>query len=324
MSKDNLPNPEQLKILELEQYRDETDKFESLYTIVIYNLDVQSVIDILYKKLDMIKNIKNTFKRKYLNDRIYGIIQYFNEYKPDQNVNGIYLVNNHINHIKLSEDNLNVLKSYTVENFIFKYGSNFEIDYLNKLFFDISYNHVVQFNNNKMMHIHLNTTKRKIVNTIDSKDYNTDILPYLKEINNDVSRITVYHGVSSYLKNIKFETSYVFTKYLTDEEILKIYSDHDMGNKHKMLEEYIGYVTNEKMANRIVLGKDLDEAIKNYKIKTLFCIPMMYEKVHKLYSPEYLNFQIIEIRRLKQGRDQSDVFDVLKQNYRGILGYTYY
>lgn len=280
-------------------------------------MDAKTVIDTLYKKLDLIKLIKDTYKRKYLNDRIYSTIEYFKLLKPEELVTGIFLIGKKIEEIAIPKQCLDTLKECDVDKFTFKYGDTFHIDFLNKLLFDVSFNNVILFNNSKMTHIHVNSTKKKIMRIIDSKDFNGHILPYLKEVINSVA---VFHGVSSYLKNIKFDNSYVVTKYLTDEEVLKIFDDYDMDCKHKMLEECFNYINNEKTIDRIIIGKDIDEGIKNYTIKTLFCVPIMYEKIQKLYSKEYLNFQIIQIRRLKPG----DIFDKLKQDYKGVIGISYY
>ena len=54
-----------MSLKELNTFRNNSDKFESLYTLLIYDLDVQNVIDTLYRRLEFLKSIKDSFKRDY-------------------------------------------------------------------------------------------------------------------------------------------------------------------------------------------------------------------------------------------------------------------
>ena len=168
----------------------------------------------------------------------------------------------------------------------------------------------------------LNSTKKKIYYSEESKDI--DIEEYIKENNknnNDLSHNEfLVHGVSSHLKNLKLDGHHVFKKYLTDDEIFRVFYESDMIKKHKMLEECIGYLSNEKMEHRVKFGKHLQKGIKNYIIKRVFCTKAMNEKLHNILSFEYLNFEIIEVESLKE----NDIVDILDRDYKGIIGFTYY
>ena len=49
----------------LDQYTEHTDKFESLYTIIMYHTTGQEFTNYIQKLLDKLKCIKDSVKRKY-------------------------------------------------------------------------------------------------------------------------------------------------------------------------------------------------------------------------------------------------------------------
>ena len=89
---------------QLDNFRTITDKFESQFTIIVYDLTIKNLISELYKKLSFIKQIKDTFKKKYINDKLYSLIEYLNEMDGDLIANNIYLVGCDINTINLTRD----------------------------------------------------------------------------------------------------------------------------------------------------------------------------------------------------------------------------
>jgi len=45
----------------LEEYKNKNDKFDSLFTILIYDKSLKETISFIYDKLEKIKNISNSF-----------------------------------------------------------------------------------------------------------------------------------------------------------------------------------------------------------------------------------------------------------------------
>lgn len=310
------------KFPELDSFRTITDKFESLYTLVIHDITVQEVIDILFKKLETLHVIKDGFKRKYINGRIYSIIEYFKNEKSDDIVNCICLAGKRIEIIALSKQNIDTLKEYDADKFIFRYGTNFDIDYLNNLFFDDNFRNIIRIGGGKMNHIILNSTKEKVLKSLDYKEH--DISEYINSLNSVcVIHCDTHSNNLSVIKNLKLDKKHnhsINQTHLTNDKILKIFDDYDMLEKHKLLEECMGFISNEKMSNRILFGKDIDQGVQNYMIKTIFCTPPMYKKLCGLYNNDLLNFEIHVVRILEKG----DICDQLKQNYHGMIAMTYY
>lgn len=303
-------------IPELEPYRNVTDKYESLMTFLVHDITVKELNDKLYHRLNMIKTIKNTFKRKYINDRLYNFIEYFKEYDLNTIINAIFLVSTEIIDIPLNEKYMSIIKEYDINNFIIKYNNNFEINYINDLLTNLNFRTILHLNNTKLEHIILNNTKRKVIHTEDSKDMN--LIKYMQDT--QITKRCMIHGISGQLKNFKSVDHFVINKHLTDEQILEMFDNYDMTVLHNKLTEVMSYMSNEKMTDKLLIGKELQTGIKDYQVKTLFCTPKMYEKLTSVFPKEYLNFEIIQVRSLEIG----DVVDTLDKNYKGIIGVKYY
>lgn len=308
------------KIIELENFRNDRDKFESLFTILIVDQEVSKITEKLHERLGFLKAIKNNYKRKYLNDRLYSFIQFFEEYKPDDKITGIFLVGTAINKISLSKNHIDVIREYNIQQYIFKFGEYFYIDYINDLLTDLTFNNIIHVNGNTLEHIHLNSTKRKVINSISSKDLN--ILDCIAQLVKQEEYII--HGISGSLKNIKQEdignNIIIYGKHLLDGELLELVESNRMKKSHKKLEDCINMLKYEKTMDKVIVGKDIEKALVGFMVKTLFCTEQMFNKLNKLLPKENLNFEIVIIKRLESG----DIYDTLEKDYRGIIGIYYY
>ncbi len=306
-----------MTVKELEPFRDNRGKFESLYTIVINDILASEVVDKLYKKLELVNLIKDKFKKKYLNDRVYSIVEYFKQLHPDDKVSGIYLVGKELEEIELNKNYKAIMEEWNVDPFIFRNGEYFDIDYLNSLFEDLSYFDIIKINNKKLTHYHLNPTKKKVVyETNNTKEM--DLEEYIRK--NTGSKCLV-HGVSSLIKTIvQSKNLLVYVKELSDSMIFDEFEKDKMKEVHACVSECIGHMSNEKMEHRIKIGKDLQKSIAHCILKTMYCTSEMLEKVNKNVPKDLLNFEIVEVRSLETG----DVGDVLEKDYGGAIGFTYY
>jgi len=314
---------------ELKQYSTITDKFESLYTIVVYSTTLENFITTLFEKLKSIKNRKDPYKRKYHNDRIYSLINYFGNQDREKIINKVYLLGKDIEEFSLTKNHIKTLLTYNVRNINIINGTNFAIDYVIDLLTDVIFYHVISVKNNDFDHYILNSTKRKIVHQGNLKE--KSLVNYIANsscFNNKCifansscfNNKCIIHGVSSHLKNLKLPFHTVVKKHLSDCKILELIDSKKMEEKHKKLQEYFSYINNEKMEHLIVFGKNIQKAIKNYALKEIYCIPDMCDKIKSKIPPEYLNFDIIEIKSLKKG----DSGDILRKDYKGIIGIKYY
>ena len=89
---------------------------------------------------------------------------------------------------------------------------------------------------------------------------------------------------------------------------------------HKIVQELIGHLGNEKMMDRVKVGKDIQKGIKYGQIETLYCTQKMAKVIREKVSKDLQNFSIVEVLTLEKG----DTGDVLNNNYKGVIGFTYY
>jgi len=54
----------------IDKYKLETDKFKSLFTIIIHNMLIKDIILKLKSYLRKVKIINNLYKKKYINEKI--------------------------------------------------------------------------------------------------------------------------------------------------------------------------------------------------------------------------------------------------------------
>lgn len=292
------------------------DKMKTLFTIVVYNMCQQDLIDQIDHRLKLVNNIKYAKKRICVCNRLYNLKTHIKDNSINNSVkNCIFLVADDVNEINLCKEWINVLKYFSVDNFIFRYDDKFDISYLKSLLTDTSYKDVIHVKNNTMKHIHINPTKKRIHYKLESKSL--DIDQYIKD---NIINTCIIHGVSSVLKNLKSDRYQIFTRNLTDEEIYNIFKKDEIISIHKQLQEYMTYITNEKLTHRIVFGKDIEKKIITRELKIIFCSQDIYTKIKIKIPSEYLNFDLILVDTLEKG----DIGDKLKIQYNGALGVTYY
>ncbi|QKF94654.1 calycin family protein [Fadolivirus algeromassiliense] len=299
-----------------DKFKDIRDKHEALFTIVVYNLTVEEIIQNIMHKMELAKNIKNPKKRSIVCKRFYNFKEYMKELKNDKIINSIYLVDDQIEEIVLLKDWLDVLNHFNVDTFTFRYNEFFELNYLKQLLTDTSFKHVINVKNNLLIHIHLNPTKRRIHHQEEIKSM--DIEGYLKQ--NNVNEKCVIHGVSSAIRNVNQNNHFVFSKQLKDDEIFEVFRKDNVLKIQKEAEGYMDLIKNEKTLSRIVFGKDLQKKIMSMEIQSIYCSPDMHTKISEKVPKDYLNFNLIKVESLEKG----DIGDTLKNNYAGAIGVTYF
>lgn len=301
-----------------EKFRTHKDKFESLYMLIVHEIETTELIEKVSHQIKLINTVQDSMKRKYLNDRMFGFKTYLTTQKynkENEKISKVFFIFEETEEVDLKKEWKQVLSDFQVENYIFKYGGVFDIDYLVDLFTDISFKNVVAVRNNVLQHMHLNSTKKRTICTKDEKSL--DVEKYVKE---NIKEPCVVHGSSVALKNFKSDEHIIIHKHLKDEEVLDEFSN--LHNKAVLTElaEVLGYIQNPKMMHRVIFGKDIGKGIKNQTIKTIFCTKDIYDKMQKNIDPSLLNFDI----KVVFVKDEGDVADVIKTQYNGAIGFTYY
>jgi len=299
------------------KFREDADKFESLFTIISYNLTINETVNKLDHYMKLINTIKDMKRKIYLNDRIYKFKEFLQQKSTIEtetiNVNSVFLISNDINEIPLETKWIEALKEFDINKFIFKYNSNFEIDYLKCLLIDTDYKHVIFIKNNEMKHIYFTDHKKKVHH--ESK--NIDIKTY---VDKEIKETCIIHGISPILKSLKIDKHLIFSKCLKDEEISLIFKKENMRIIHASLEEYFGYISNPKKSHQIIFGKEIEKKIVSKELAKIFCSSEMYQKLLDKVPKQYFTFKLIQVDSLEKG----DVGDKLKVHYGGMIAVTYY
>ena len=302
-------------MIKLKKYQNITDKFNSLFTFVVYDTKFNDFKIFLKEKLEKIQNISNNYKKKYLNDRLYNFILYIEDnYKDGDIINSLYLISNKIDEYPLTEE-LKILRYFNIKNILYFNDEYYKIDYIEDLFYNKDYKNILNINNKNLKYFLITKTKSKLIEEINSSKLN--INEYIKEKN---IKLCLIHGVSSSIKKLEVKPHLIYNKNLNNEEILDEFYKYNMTLSHKRLNETIDLIKNEKTIHRVVFGKDIINAINYNQIKTLFCSPKKLKKVFNTFDNDLLNFEIIEIKSISNG----DISERFRKDFNGIIGYTYY
>ena len=283
-------------------------KSESLLTVIVWDYKKGELENLVKKKLDLIKKIKDTVKRKIINDRLYNFLTFLE--KEGSILNNIYLVDDDVESYNLNKKEISTLKKYGIRNLYYENDDHFKIDYIIKLFTDFTFFKVGELNNKKLCIEEINSTKRL---TLENKNISNQC-----ELLDISKNLDLLHGVSSILKNFSSNLN-TFNKKLTRDEILDEINKVIMKENHKKLQNLIDNILNPSYDGKIFIGrKETDKFYDMYAIKTLFVHNDEYEKFFK--SKEDINFEIVKIEELSVG----DAGSVLSKSYGNYIGELYY
>jgi len=303
-----------MSLSHLEEYTQTRDKFESLYVFTVHGTDLDTLLEYIKGSITKVNSISDIVRKKYLNDRLFSFLTYCNNIKKET-LNRVFLVGSDIIDIPLTNKEAGVLREYNYSKLSCRNGERYDIEYIRNLFFDLDFRDIFYVKNSSLEHIKVNSTKRKVIMKESTGKF--EVEEYLK---NNIKGKVLFHGVSSYLKSLKLPNHHIFTKHLDDFQIIEVFDKDEAIDKMEKLNEYFGYIKNDKLADRLIFGNNVITAIDSFMIKTLFCSPKRYAKLKQLYDKASLNFEIIVIDSLESG----DAGDRLRKDYKGLLGFTYY
>ena len=289
------------------EFKEIRDKSQSLSTILVWDYEKKELESYIKKRLELIKSIKDTVKRKIINDRLYNFLTHIE--KDESKLNKIYLVGETVECINLTKENINVLKKYNKGNFYYICDDHYKIDYLYNLFTDFTFYKIGELNNKKLIIEEINLSKRL---ELESKNISnqTELIDYAKNLD-------LLHGVSGLLKNLKTDTIN-FNNKLNHYEILDEIDKIKMLESHKKLQELIDNILNPKYDGKIFFGEnECKKYFEMYAIKTLFIHESKYED---FVNDNEINFEIIKIGKIKNG----DVSNTLVDSYDNFIGELYY
>ena len=142
------------------QYENIVGKANSLITIMVYEYDRLALIKYIDECLDKIKNIKDAFRQRLINDRLYSLKTKLDLHKSSM-INSVFLVGKGIVEYGISNDQIIMLKEYDISNFYFKYDNIFHVGFIHDLFLDFTFYKVYELNKKELREISFNWTKKK-------------------------------------------------------------------------------------------------------------------------------------------------------------------
>jgi len=301
------------------KYIEKKDKFDSLYIFVLYNATQEMLdekIKKLYNILDCINDVK---KRGFLKSRIFDFRKYVSDnYNLEDKIDSIFMISENVKEEVLTKYHKDTLLMFSHNNCSYDFGSNYPIEWLKHLITNRDYIHVITVKGNDIDHLMLNKTKKKYLykDTIKSMDLKLIISEKIPKGEN-----YIIHGSSVVLKNyIDANAVTVNQKELNDDEIFKIVDLKKYQKNGLELTELLANMTNPKVKTRLVFGKDIQKCIKNNLLKTLFCSPIIADKVNDKIPKDLMIFDVKIVKSI----DKGDIGDELEKNYSGSIGIMMY
>lgn len=299
-----------------DKFKNIKGKFDSLFIFITHDITLDELKEKSKHQMELVKQIKDGMRRGVLCKRMYQMKLYLDEIKDKNIINSVFMVHEEIDEIILPKEWRETLIEFEVSNYIFKYGSEFDIEYLKDLFFNKEIVNVIHVNNNTINHYHLNSTKRKNIYKEEVKSPN--IIQYIQD--NNIKDKCIIHGVSVALKNLKLDNHIILNKNLSDEEILKIHEKEKNIKIQKECEEWLNNLSHPKLGTKIVFGKDINIKIKERMLEKLYCSTEMCNKVKTVIPEDLQVFELIEVKTYEIG----DIGDRLKKDFNGGMGILFY
>ena len=143
------------------------NKNKMLYTFCFYKITVSEIINYLSNLLDKINSIKDNYKRKIANDRVYGLKSYMELMEPALKINQVYLVdeNNKPIGFNLEKSHIGTLADFKIPCTQYFSDDIYYIEYIQKL---VSSNELVNV-------ISVEGTKGKLIQIDSVKNKHNDI-----------------------------------------------------------------------------------------------------------------------------------------------------
>ena len=285
------------------------------YTILIYGKLVNDVKKKLLDDLDKVnKRMKDAYKKKIINNRLYQIIKVLDsQFKDNDILNCIILSGRNLNYFTLSQNELKLCNKWNIKNFYIEYDDKFRIKYLKNLFSENKINLIFEFNGDVINIIELDKVKSRFIDKINVDNYN-EILDLIEKNNPKI-----IHG--STIKKLK-DLNNVYYKKLSSEEINDIINKMEINESQNILKkEVLNQLSNPAFDNKFLFGKkEVSNGIMDYMIKKLYITSSLMRQLRKNISKDYLNFEILEVDSLESG----DIGYIFLKDYDGIIGLKNY
>lgn len=311
----------------LGEYKKFQENRNTLITIYFYEVKKEECINFLQKELNKISTIQNTSIKTKLNNRLYNLKLKIDKLNDDVLINSIFLLNEEINEHKLEENEKEVLREYKCKNIYISNNVEFDIEYLNNLFynFDFSYSCLVEKNQIKLKKINSSKIKELgIIKFVNEKNLVEIINEKIVEYKIDELYIHTKTNFYKSLLNEKNSKYICFDEEYTNDRLLEKIKINNYEKNHLLLEKRLKELSNPNTnLDLFVFGKlkkEILESIESYSLKELYIEERKLLILKGCLDESFFNFKIIPIIGIKEG----DIGYKFIEEYKGLMGIKYY
>jgi len=292
---------------------------EDLISFLVHNITSSEWIERLYQQLKKLQAIKNSYKRKEANNKLFSLITYLKEnFQSEDIVNYLCYIDKEIYLFKIPKKPLNVLKEYKIPNYNYYRDYNFRVDIFKDIFHNWDWKHIIEWSNNSVEYY--KTTKfKKTIPELLPKNSLGELSLGINTISLGIS-LGIIHGQNSMLKKLNVSDKWkIYTTYLRKDDIWEEFRKINLQQNNKSLDSVFQLMRTDD--SKLIIGEEeMKQSIEYYMIKEAYCSENMFEKLKSLADPEYYNFNIIIIGCLEKG----DSADIIERDYGGYIGIKYY
>lgn len=306
-------------INKIKEFSKEKERYS--YTILVHSYINEDLIDSTKKKLENInKKIKDTHKKKFINDRIYSFITYLESaFNLKEKINSIFFINSKVNSIQLSKNEYSFCLKWNIMKYYMDYDDKFDVEYLTNLFSTDQIKIAFRFDKSNYQVVELDSVKFRVAENHTNMEEDS--------INFHITKLKplVLYGTNQILKKLQHLESNGITislKNISNEELIDIINKKTITNNQEMFrKEFLDNINNPSVMDKLLFGKnEVGNAINNFMVKKLFVNPKIYNNLKENVDSSTLNFEVIIVQPLEPG----DYGQTLNKDYGGIVALKYY
>ena len=313
----------------LKSYINIQEKLETLITIYVYDIKRDEFLKKIEDNHLSALKINNPVKKHKLNNRFYNLMKYIEiNYKEDENINSIFLIDDKIFEYKLLNNDIKNAKEYNFNKFYIKTDIIFDINYLIDLFNNFEFIYTIKLHRNEFEIVKINKNKEKKIFDIKISS-DAQIIENIEKIRKDYNYkdLIIIYGISAYLKSEyieKIKNTLIIKEILNRNVLYSYYEEELIKKNHIELEKRLNDLQNIKTnIDLYIFGKlkiEIKDAIESYSIKELYIEDRKLELLKNFIDNDLLNFKIYTIKSLKNG----DIAEQFIKDYNGIMGIKYF
>jgi hypothetical protein len=313
---------------ELKKFINIRNSLDVLYTILIYNKSVSSILNDIEIQRQKAKNISNPVKKHKIMERLFLFENYLNNnYNIDTDIiNSIFLIDESVYRYDLTNSMLSIVKEYNMRDYFTKIDTFFHVEYLIDFFTNFNFIYHLKVNKNDVSLTKMNKNKEKEIynsKSITESGFN-DLCNRIRSEYNYKENIFVSGNAQSLFAKINNVKNIIIKNdNLSRNDVWELYENELMKLNIVELDKRLIELENPKYVDLYIFGKlkvEIKEAMECYALKELFIEEKKLEKLKEFVEPEYFNFKIYTIRSLEVGDSASNFIN----SYNGIMGIKYY